>query len=282
MKSVAIVGFANSKKDCPKDIEVWGLNEFALELPRLDRWFQIHDRQKVIKNNEKDSKHLKKIKSSDCPVYMQEEFEDIPNSVKYPLEEMQKKYGNIFASTFDYMMALAIEEGYDTIKLYGIDMAIHGEYAYQRPTALFWIGVAKGKGIDVWIHPDSGIVENRLYGFDTHDVQLETEHLLEEVHKVRAFQLGIVEEFNYTKGMLQAVENIEVNKDMNIEDAKKTLAGALLGLKEEAKKADERKNDLIIALSIINGSKVIVRPPDIIFKESEILKDMGIGVKIVH
>lgn len=282
MKSVAIVGFADSKKDCPKDIEVWGLNEFAPELPRLDRWFQIHDRQRVTKNNEKDPKHLKKLKSSKCSVYMQEKFEDIPNSVKYPLEEMQKKYGNMFASTFDYMMALAIEEGYEDIRLYGIDMAIHGEYAHQRPTALFWIGIARGKGIDVWVHPDSGIVVNKLYGFDVHDVQAETEALIQEVHKIRAYQLSIVEEFNYTKGMLQAVENIEVNKDMDIEDAKKTLSRALLGLKEEAAKADKKKGDLIIALSIINGSRVITKPPDIIFTESEILKEMGIGVKIVH
>ena len=49
------------------------------------------------------------------------------------------------------MIALAIYEDFDIIHVYGVDMAVCGEYEQQRPSCEFFCGIAKGKGIELYI-----------------------------------------------------------------------------------------------------------------------------------
>jgi len=59
------------------------------------------------------------------------------------------------------MMAVAILEGYDHIAIYGVDMHVDDdEYFWQRPCLETWIGFAKGRGIDVYIHPTSPVLKS--------------------------------------------------------------------------------------------------------------------------
>jgi hypothetical protein len=88
------------------------------------------------------------------------------------------------------MMALAIFEHEKVapvgeIGMYGVNMAQHGlsngpsnagwftsEYARQRPSVEYWIGIAEGKGIKVIIPPQSDILKSScIYGYHTTDVQ---------------------------------------------------------------------------------------------------------------
>jgi len=262
MNKLAIVGFADTKNEAPfndSSYEIWSLNEFGLDLPRTTRLFQMHGRD-IVENNTKDKKHLQKLKEYKNTIYMKRNYKDIPNSVMYPIRKIRGKYGNIFASTFDYMMALAIEEGFTRVELYGIDMSIYSEYQRQRPTAMFFIGYAKGKGIDIWIHPKSGIVTFERYGFED-DPQLEIEKTLELISEKRGYILKCVEEINYTNGMIDCISLL---KDQNKDDLLSKLTDNRKALIKLINSIEKEKDGLIYLLSEITNSNVEIKPPDLI------------------
>ena len=109
---------------------------------------------------------------------MQEHYEDIPASVAYPLEEMIEAYGiprigqeyrkdAYFTNSVSFMLALAIHEGADVIGIYGVDMAVLSEYNEQRPSCEYYIGVAKGRGIEILLPTEADLLKTRwIYGYE--------------------------------------------------------------------------------------------------------------------
>ena len=95
-RTVAIVGFAISSCSLApygdERVEIWTLNE-AHEQPwmkRADRWFQMHKRDFFEREENLFGKteHLAWLKEEhDFPIYMQYVEEDVPASVRYPLDE---------------------------------------------------------------------------------------------------------------------------------------------------------------------------------------------------
>lgn len=181
-------------------------------LKRWDRWFQLHPRWDFsregnlndrnhflwLKNESgicgvcKGSHKVKKIKSEeieDCPacedgiyrpnrrtdfeIVMQEAFDDIPGSVKYPLEEIYKKYQaplgkKYFTSSLAYMLALALHEGkYNEIHLFGFEMAGNTEYGKQAPGAEWWMGFLTAFGMKIVTPPNSSVMEGKLYAYES-------------------------------------------------------------------------------------------------------------------
>jgi hypothetical protein len=103
------------------------------------------------------------------PIYMQPQFVGgvFPAAVEYPLDRMIAKFGRYFTSTIGYMVALAIDEGYDWIGLYGVDLASDVEYPGQRPNTEYLVGWARGLGITVEIAPTSALLRSsHLYGYE--------------------------------------------------------------------------------------------------------------------
>jgi hypothetical protein len=103
---------------------------------------------------------------------------DVPSSAEYPLEkvvellpalkrgtEKQVKY---FTSSFSYMLALAIAEGFERIEVYGFELAAGDEYVPQKACAEFWMGFALGKGIEVFLPEGSQLCWGPLYGYQGH------------------------------------------------------------------------------------------------------------------
>jgi hypothetical protein len=112
--------------------------------------------------------------------------------VRYPLEEMitefdpQKRrmewkepfkcsaeldWNGYFTNSISYMIALAIYEKYEEIGIYGVDMATggfdtpNGEYAHQRPSCEYYIGIAVGRNIKVTVPSSADLLKTRfLYG----------------------------------------------------------------------------------------------------------------------
>ena len=172
MKKVAILGLASHYKDAPfydDDTEIWILNDMYDLVPRYDRLFELHDINFVKKyfTRTTNTFHYDNLINIDKTVYMQDRQEEIKNSIKYPLEEMKALYGEYFTNSVSYMLALAIEEGFDEIQLYGVDMAVNSEYKEQRPSCEYFIGIAKGKGINVVISLKSDLLKsNYLYGYE--------------------------------------------------------------------------------------------------------------------
>jgi hypothetical protein len=144
-------------------------------MKRATRWFQMHDtyRRALAKRGITTHYEWLKTNSWGIPIYMITKDETIPHSTVYPINEVcellagARKGDNrirYFNSTFDYMMGIAILEGFERIEIYGVSMDSDNEWANQKPGAEFWIGIALGKGIEIYLPPVSSLLKTALYG----------------------------------------------------------------------------------------------------------------------
>jgi hypothetical protein len=185
-KTVAFVGLAATSCslapfDDP-DVEIWGLNE-AHAFPwmkRATRWFQIHATESwkryIAKRDVRGHFDWLKKNPLDIPIYMQYYNELVPKSRDYPLHEVVEKFFNnfrrgdlrvkYFTSTFAYMMGVALLEDFERIEIYGFEMADEIEYVKQKACAEFWIGLAMGRGVEIYTPPNCQILWSALYGGD--------------------------------------------------------------------------------------------------------------------
>lgn len=191
-KKLAIVGFADTKTEAPFDnpeFEIWGLNDLHNSIPRYDRWFDTHTRDNIdedykLQRNQGQIPNqnigLSGLRKLNVPVYMQDRYEDIPNSIKFPLAEMLAFWKersltgyNYLTNSISIMIAYALYEGVVTgnqwkeVSVFGVDMAVSGEYSHQRPSCEYWIGIAEGMGVKVFIPPASDLCRCRfIYAFE--------------------------------------------------------------------------------------------------------------------
>jgi len=183
-KTVAIVGSAwTSRSWAPyndPDVEVWCFNEMhgQLGVGVADRWFQMHDRWVWTCAQYVRFDHLGWLKKDrDYPLYMQKVYDDVPGATRYPLSEIQTRLltriwrgetllKKLFASSMVYAVALALDEGFERIELYGIELVMAGEYGYQRETMAFWLGKADGMGVEVWMPEKCELLRSPLYAYE--------------------------------------------------------------------------------------------------------------------
>lgn len=174
---VAVLGFTDSWKLAPfndPEFEIWGLNELYQFIPRWDRWFDIHARGIYENDRNRVHDHILKLRAMTCPIYMQQHWDDIPNSVPYPLQEIAKAFPNpcpdarpYLTNSITYMILLALLEGFQELHVYGVDMAHDTEYSFQKPSCEWAVGIVQGKGIKLYIPHESDLIKtNFLYGFE--------------------------------------------------------------------------------------------------------------------
>jgi len=185
-KRLAIVGFANSKTEAPYNDptwEIWGLNDLHGIIPRWTRWFDIHTPEVIDIDVQAgrappDKCGIGGLSHLTCPVYMQQRNPKVPNSVQFPLDEVLKTFSNLtgkryFTNSISYMLAFALYEGiitgrqWDEIHIYGVDMAVGTEYEVQRASCEYWIGIAEGMGIKMYIPDSSDLNKTRfIYAYE--------------------------------------------------------------------------------------------------------------------
>jgi len=187
-KQVAIVGFApSSMRDAVHlfgnpDIEIWGLNQLYMAFPEIlpgarppdkrnvTRWFQIHHRHSYDQTINRDHSHhewLAQRREVEFPIYMQNKEPDVPMSVEFPKDMIVEKFGNYFTNSISWEIALAIHEGFEKIYIFGVDMAQDSEYSFERPSVEYFIGIARGAGINVVVPEKSDILKTMwLYPFE--------------------------------------------------------------------------------------------------------------------
>lgn len=184
-RQVAIVGGAPSRRLAPYGDpawDIWAFSSLKLHTPRITRWFEMHALEDLRQQLWRETPYKRSftaymafLQGLECPVYMQRIHPAIPNSVQYPLEEALQAFGRCFTSTASYMIALAILENYGTIGVWGVHLSARTVYARQRPGVEYLLGVAKQRGLDVYIPPASPLrVPGRprfvptpvLYGYD--------------------------------------------------------------------------------------------------------------------
>ena len=211
-KKVAIVGFAPSWNLAPfkdESFEIWGLNElykYFSQMPDAvaDRWFEIHSPDSPSKNT---PEHRKWLAECPIPVYMQEHFDDIPNSIEYPRKEIKEYFGKNFivdengaaftdySNSISWMIALAIYEGFEEIHVYGVDMAQKSEYAWQRSSCQYFLGYAAGKGIKLLIPKTSELCKfPQDYGWETdNQPRLKKRQRKKELTERKKFHTGEIQ-----------------------------------------------------------------------------------------
>lgn len=182
---VAIVGGAFSRKQAPYNDETWDIWAFSslrLPTPRVSRWFEMHaagdlatQLTRATETRRSYREYVRFMRHLNCPVYMQRRVRAIPGSVEYPLTAALEMFGKCFTSTASYMLALAVMERYETIGVWGIHLTERTVYERQRPGVEYLLGVARQKGIDVYLPPGSPLRvpaypvlprTDVLYGYD--------------------------------------------------------------------------------------------------------------------
>jgi hypothetical protein len=240
-----------SRDDC--DILVFNEAMKASWVQRADYVIQIH-LPVIWRNpgNRNDPQHYAWLKSGATPtILMQDKYDDVPNSVRYPLEEVQKLGHRYLTSSAAYAIAWGIISGYERIEIYGVEMETNTEYAHQRPGVAYWIGLAKGAGVDVDYH--GKLLDSPLYGYEG-DIKFDYSYFDERIKDIQekgdvalAAYNGNAEKQNEVldKYLIDLAEPKEVQK---IIDAGAELAaqfgvhnGAMQEVRRYKKKADDQK-----------------------------------------
>lgn len=192
MNPIALVGFGPSRKLIYKlpDMPVWSLSDAVnYDLPRIDRVFEMHPIRDLVLEGERWERLQTNLP---YPVYMLEKHEEVPSSVRYPLDMvLEEVFKNIYTgpytaryldSSFPYMIALAVLEGYDPVYLVGCELRTDTEYRYQRIGVSLIVGWAAGRGTTVVLPEKTALLPPTLYGYD--DFQHVSREELYELYKL--------------------------------------------------------------------------------------------------
>jgi len=165
-EGVALIGKAWGPLLAPwweKGWEVWGLNEAPHQwssnppLSRYQRWFQLHPPRYLEKHYPSGIKDLENNwgEKRGIKLYMDRHYEEYPDSEPYPKEAVEKltRRGAYHCSSMDWMLALAIREGFRKIICAGFNLVtyplMNGEPISGRSCLEYWAGVADGREIDL-------------------------------------------------------------------------------------------------------------------------------------
>ena len=188
--SVAIVGAGCLHPMVPwgrEGWEIWSMNDVGVyvadSIQCYTRWFQFHTIEYMKRHYPRGITAMEWWETArGVPLYMDRVHPEYPDSVRFPKAEVEAltPHGEYHASSFDWMLALAILEGFKTVLL--LDVALYGspfmngEPLSGRPCMEYWAGVAEGRGIGVHTGPRTGDlfrivhtarhVSDLQYGFD--------------------------------------------------------------------------------------------------------------------
>jgi len=180
-KKVAIIGSAQGWEAAPYDDpswSIWGLSRMYHSLPRWDVWFEIHPWDRLCERRDGQTPQVEQMRlraeyqqwlqqDHGRPIFMKQHYPQVPNCVVYPLEQILEVFPGdpYFTNSVSYMIALALFQGVEQLAIYGVDMATKEEYTDQRSGVEYWVGLARGAGVDVLIPSISDLCKARvLYG----------------------------------------------------------------------------------------------------------------------
>lgn len=179
-KSVIIGGFRHSVES-PRfhypEAELWlqSTSARAWDWMLFDwsRWFDIHTIGPQtfypgIQAQRPDVLAWYYKQGSERPIYLTEREPNIIGSKAYPIERMTEKFGlGYFGCQLDYMVAMALDEGFERLILYGIGEPYTNDregkkakhWMRHHGTFLCWLRKAIAEGVDVVFDtPESNIV----------------------------------------------------------------------------------------------------------------------------
>jgi hypothetical protein len=214
-KKVAILGTVPHKLQAPFDndeFEIWAIAHACLgdPLKKVDRIFEIHKWDEVVKWGSPVA--WEKLFPT-VPVYIREKRDDVPNSISFPFEKLADKY-KIFddrnecmmTNSISWMIGLALDEGFEEIHVYGVNMSHSSEYGFQKPSCEYYLGLAKGMGVKIFVPTESDLCKSfHLYGKE--------EEQQTEMMKKQSVSRDMMNKFI---GALEQWDEIKKNESVNI------------------------------------------------------------------
>jgi len=177
VNKLAIVGsHPATRENAPYDdpeYEIWLFNEAPQKPEVYRRWdqsFQMHKPEVYAsEHNWVNETHWQWLQQDhgDKIIWMMDRDERVPNSKKYPLNEVLSMVPyHYLRSTPAMALALAVWLGYETIELYGSELSSNTEYGYQAINYAFWIGFAHGRGVDLRLKCWETEFNQPIYGYE--------------------------------------------------------------------------------------------------------------------
>lgn len=167
---ITMLGKAEGWKQATRDNsypgEVWGLNNLIFQR-NLDKIFDVHHRKiwDMLTSTRKQ-RYTEILKKSDVPFITldRDEWPELPKAETFPIW----KFEPYFNSSFDFMLAYAIEYGATDIHIRGCKVVEGGSHEFARPSIEYWIKGCLCAGINVTVYPPSDIMKlrkNQVYGY---------------------------------------------------------------------------------------------------------------------
>jgi len=197
-RKIAIVGTSRTTMHlAPFDDpswEIWTLGIGYKKCPRTDRHFELHcmDTGEARWSDE----YVAWLKSTDIPCVVQRLTPRCPAGREYPLDQVCETFGNYWTCSIALMIGAAMLEQPEEIGLWGADLAQDSEYAEQRPSVEYAVGLARGLGILVTIPTTSDICQSAgIYAYQTSGGGMLTpfERMMEERTKELTQRLQVLE-----------------------------------------------------------------------------------------
>lgn len=215
---VAIVGTApSSVDDAPyqdDSWQIWSLGCNAGRIKRFNKWFELHSMEVLTSTNSIDKERTQFFQKIGSDLVVSKYNPIFPDATIYPKDEIVEEFGNYFTSSIAWMIALALKEGATEIGLWGIDMIGDCEYSYQRACCEYMLGIAKGRGVKVFVSPKSPVLRAaRMYAFEYDGLSAEIQRRIGDVNQVvancDAQMTRAIEEKAYAQGVLATLREFE-------------------------------------------------------------------------
>jgi hypothetical protein len=155
-KEVIILGMGATRQFCPFDAETWSVNMGYIQVCMLgghcEKIFMAHGQTKDPYGRPMFVwEHFNRLAEEGIEIWNTHKVKGLKSKL-FPLKRLIKKYGtDYFSDALCYMIVWAIDKGYRKIRLYGCDMMTQEEYGWEKGGIEYWVGYAKGLGIEVEI-----------------------------------------------------------------------------------------------------------------------------------
>ena len=153
MRKVAIVGTEVTSQGSPpwedSSWEIWACSNAAVDYPRVDHLFEIHNLEWALERGEDLDDWLVKARKINN-IWVLRPTRHFPDAKLIPYVELLAHFGPyFFTSTIAWMMAKAIHEKVDVLGMFGVSMSASSEYGFQRPGCQYFLQMCKNAKITV-------------------------------------------------------------------------------------------------------------------------------------
>lgn len=215
---IAVVGTSStSVNEAPwKDPswQIWSLGKNSVQCQRFDRWFELHTRDVLEAANALSHRHDFLKAAGNKLMVGHNCWPEFPDAQMYPWAEIVGKFGKYLTSSLAEMIALAIHEGAAEIGLWGVDMVCPEEYAHQRASCEYLLGIAVGKGIKVTVAKESPILRpTRIYGLEdagfSREIIERKAEAVQQLSEIKSRMSRDEVDFHFTRGVISLLSDLE-------------------------------------------------------------------------